>query len=73
MDKWVEVGVGVITATIGLAALALILSSQSKTSSVIDSASKGLSSLITAAVSPVTGTGGMGNWSNGFTQNGSIL
>lgn len=51
-------GVAVVTALIGLAALAVFLSPQAQTSNVIKAASGGLAQNIGVAISPVSG--GMG-------------
>ena len=62
-DQLITAMVSVVLAIIGLAALATVLSGKAQTSQVIDAASKGLSTDIMAAVSPVTGGGGMGGLS----------
>lgn len=52
--------VTVVTAIIGVAILAVLVSNQSKTSTVILAGAKGLAGDISAAVSPVTGQTGFG-------------
>lgn len=71
-DNLVTAIVSIVLAIIGLASLATILSPQAQTSNVIKAGSQGLATDITAAVSPVTGGGGLtmgglaapslGNW-----------
>jgi len=62
--------VTVITAIIGVAFIAVLVSKQANTSGVISSAAKGLSTDLTAALSPVTGGGGFGisGFGNGLFQ-----
>lgn len=55
MTDYTNAIVAVIVAIIGLATLAVILSKQANTASVIQASSQGLGTLINAAVSPVTG------------------
>ncbi len=50
--------VTVITAIIGVAILAVLLSRKADTANVITASTKGLGHLIGAAVSPITGGGG---------------
>lgn len=50
--------VTVLTAIIGIAILAVIVSKNAQTPQVISSAAKGFSSAIQAAVSPLSGGGG---------------
>lgn len=50
----VDRAVGLLVAIVSLAALAVIVSKRSQTAKVLDSMLGGLSSLIKAAVSPVT-------------------
>ncbi len=56
--------VTVITAIIGVAILAVLVSKQSQTSTVIKAASSGFAQDLSTALSPVTGGGGFGG---GFT------
>lgn len=53
--------VTVLTAIIGVAILAVLVSKQSQTSNVIKSASAGFATDLSAALSPVTGSGGFGS------------
>ncbi len=50
--------IAILSATIGLAIVAVLVSKQSNTASVISGASSGFASIIGAAVAPVTGGGG---------------
>ena len=54
LDKWMTEIVGVATAIVGLAIVAVIVGQKSQTSSVIGAAGKALSDTIGAAVKPVT-------------------
>jgi hypothetical protein len=56
--------VTVLTAIIGVAILAVLVSKQSQTSTVIKAASGGFAQDLAAALSPVSGGGGFGG---GFT------
>jgi hypothetical protein len=58
--------VTVLTAIIGVAILAVLVSKQSQTSSVISSASKGFSTDLGVALSPITG-GGLSNFGLNFS------
>lgn len=68
MNRLTESVVTIAVAIIGLAMLAVIVGRQSRTTAVIDSASKGFIGSLTAAMAPVTGqsvpisygSGGMG-------------
>lgn len=55
MDKWVEAGVSIAVAIIGIAIIAVLVSRQANTSGVISSAGTAFSSILKAATSPVTG------------------
>lgn len=61
--------VGVFTAIIGLAIVAVVLSSKASTVGVIGAASSGLGNLIAVAVSPITGNGGPPLINGGITGN----
>jgi hypothetical protein len=62
--------VTVITAIIGVAILAVLVSKQSNTSNVISAAAKGLSTDLSAALSPITGGGfSVGGIGNGLLTN----
>lgn len=52
--------VTVITAIIGVAILAVLVSRNSQTSTVIKAASAGFATDLTAALSPISGGGGVG-------------
>lgn len=54
----------VFVAIIGLATVAVILSTRSNTANVTSAAFGGLANAINAAVSPITGGGGFGAYSN---------
>jgi hypothetical protein len=56
--------VTIATAIVGVAILAVIVSKNANTSGVIQSAGNALSTDIGAAVSPVTGGGGLGGYGN---------
>lgn len=56
---------GVATAIIGLAIIAVLVSQNAQTSSVIQSAASGFGNVIGAAVGPVTGGGGMSGIGSG--------
>ena len=58
-ENLVTAMVSIVVAIIGLAALSVVLSPKASTSQVLGAASQGLSTDITAAVSPVSG-GGLG-------------
>ena len=54
-EKAITATVGVIVAIISVAIIAVIVSQQSKTAAVIQAGGNALSSVLKAAVSPVTG------------------
>jgi hypothetical protein len=54
-DKWVAEFVGLGTAIVGLALVAVVLSKKADTGGVLGAAGTALSSTIKAAVSPITG------------------
>jgi PRD1 phage membrane DNA delivery len=58
--------VTVITAIIGVAILAVLVSRQSNTTGVIKAASSGFAQDLQAALSPVTGGGGFGGIGSGL-------
>ncbi len=64
MDKWLEQIIVLLTAIVGLASVAVLVSNKSQTGNVISSAGNAFSQAIGAAVAPVTGattfTGGTG-------------
>ncbi len=55
MDRAIDAFISVLAAVIGLAIVAVIVSKNAQTPTVISSAGSALSSVIGAAVSPVTG------------------
>jgi hypothetical protein len=64
-DKVITEIVTVITAIIGVAIIAVLVSRNSNTGSVLTSAGQALSSVLNTAVSPVTGsTSGLGSFSS---------
>lgn len=69
MGEHKELFISVLTAIVGVAILAVLLSSKSQTSNVIGAASRGLGGLIATAISPITGAspGSFGT----FSQNAS--
>lgn len=57
-DNLITALVTVLVAIVGLASLAVMLSPNAKTGEVLQSGSKGFATMITAAVAPVSGSGG---------------
>lgn len=55
MSEWTNTIIAVVVAIIGLATLSVILSKQSNATQVISTAGQALSSVIGAAVAPVSG------------------
>lgn len=55
----------ILTAIVGVAILAVLVSRNANTAGVIGAASKGFADALGAAVSPVTG-GGVGGWTPSF-------
>jgi PRD1 phage membrane DNA delivery len=51
----------ILTAIVGLAIIAVIVSKQADTSNVLTSGGNAFSNIIKAAVSPVSGSGGIGS------------
>lgn len=60
-EKAITGVVGILTAIIGVAIIAVLVSKQSDTSNVLSSAGKAFSSILGTAVSPVSGGGGLGS------------
>lgn len=60
-DNFITSMVTIVTAIVGLALIAVIVSNKANTSGVLSSAGQALSTTINAAVSPVTGNTG-GGW-----------
>jgi len=66
-EKAITGVVGILTAIIGVAIIAVLVSKQSDTSNVLGAAGKAFSSILGTAVSPVSGGGGFGSsLTNGF-------
>lgn len=61
--------VAILTAIIGVAIVAVIVSNRSNTANVITSAAQALSGAVATAVSPITGTSVGGFAGGGFTGN----
>lgn len=69
-DMWSSV-VTIATAIVGIAILAVIVSNNSNTAGVLQSATSGFATDIQAAVSPVTGgTSGLGSFGNSTSNFG---
>ena len=64
-DKAVTGIIAIITAIIGVAIIAVLVSNQSNTSGVLTAGGNAFSSILKTAVSPVTGGGGL----SGLTSN----
>lgn len=75
MDHTITSIVTVATAIVGLAIVAVLVSKNAQTGTVIQSATSGFASDLSAAVSPVTGGGGFGVGTQagfgGFSGSGS--
>ena len=57
-DKFVSGIIGILTAVIGVSIIAVLVSSQAKTGDVITAGGNAFTSILKAAVSPVTSSGG---------------
>lgn len=57
-DKIGPLFVGIVSGIIGLAIISVVLSQKAKTSDVIQAGGSALSSIIAAAVTPITGSAG---------------
>lgn len=62
-DQLIASVVTVATAIVGLAIIAVLVSKQANTSQVITSGGSAFSQALTAAVSPITGGGGLSGFS----------
>lgn len=77
MSNFTQSIVAIITAILGVAIVAVLVSQRAQTGSVISAASSGLANDISAAVAPVTGaqasinTGGGGFGFGGFSGGGA--
>jgi len=69
MSGAMATGAAIITAIIGLAIIAVLVSKSSNTTGVIQSGASGLGTIIGAAVSPVTGTNVGGGGTGGLLSN----
>jgi hypothetical protein len=56
-DKGITAIVGILTGVIGISILAVLVSKQSNTASVLQAGAQGFSSILNAATSPVSGGG----------------
>lgn len=64
-DNIVSGVVSIAVAIVGIAIIAVLVSKNANTSGVISSATQGFGADISAAVSPVTGGGGLGSFTGG--------
>jgi uncharacterized membrane protein YjjP (DUF1212 family) len=64
MGEWGSAAVSVLAAIIGLAIVAVVVSKNAQTSSVIQAGGSALSGIIGAAVAPVSGGNTFGSTSN---------
>jgi hypothetical protein len=71
-DRIITAFVTIGTAIVGIAIIAVLVSKNAQTGQVIQAGTSGFAQDISAAVAPVTGSGGFGNLgiSNGFTGGG---
>lgn len=65
-DKVITGIVGILTAVIGVAIVAVIVSNQANTSGVLTAGGNAFTNILKAAVSPVSGGSGLGSISNGL-------
>lgn len=65
-DKAITAFVAVVTAIIGVAIIAVLVSKNSNTSGVLTSGGNAFSSILKTAVSPVSGGSGLGSITNGL-------
>lgn len=59
-DHVVTSVVSILMAVVGVAIIAVLISKQANTSNVISAGTTGFGNILKAAVSPVTGSGGLG-------------
>ena len=64
-DQLITSVVTVLTAIIGVAIVATLVSKNAATAQVIQAGSQGFSTALGTALSPVTGSGGLGSFSGG--------
>jgi PRD1 phage membrane DNA delivery len=69
MSGAMATGAAIITAIIGLAIIAVLVSKQSNTTGVIQAGASGLGTILGAAVSPVTGSNVGGAGTGGLLSN----
>lgn len=69
-DKAISAVVGIMAGIVGITILAVIVSNQSNTSNVLTAGGNAFSSILKAAVSPISGGSGLGNLSSGLFGNG---
>lgn len=72
-DNVISGVVTIATAIVGIAIIAVLVSKNAQTGNVIQSATSGFASDISAAVSPITGGGGLGGFSGGGAGSSSIF
>lgn len=70
MGEFGKEAVAILTAIIGVAILAVLLSSKSNTVAVLGAASSGFGNILATAMSPITGNATSGGF-GGFTGGGS--
>ena len=70
MNEVVSFAAAVVTAIIGVAILAVLVSPNSQTAGVIQAATGGFSSILSTALSPVSGSGGGGGNFSSITGSG---
>lgn len=66
-DNLISSVVTVLTAVIGLAIIAVLVSKNANTAGVLGAGSSGFSRILAAAEAPVTGSASMGDSFSGFT------
>jgi uncharacterized membrane protein YbjE (DUF340 family) len=66
-DQLISSVVTVLTAVIGVAIIAVLVSKNANTSGVITAGGSAFSGALGTALSPVTGGGGFGSFSNGLS------
>jgi hypothetical protein len=72
MGKFGEAIVAVLTAVIGLAIVAVIVSQNAQTSNVLGAFGSSFSQIIGAAVGPVTGSSGIANTASTLVPGGML-
>lgn len=66
-DKAITAIIGILTAIVGVSVIAVLVSNQANTANVLKAGGSAFSGILQAAVSPVTGGGGLGsNLSSGL-------